>query len=404
MYNGSIKLYCLCKSKKNGDYMLVGCLKRIFHRKDHKEIMLVGLYLSSIAIFLLLGIISGLMGCEIIFWIKLGISVLNSILLYGYLRSGKIQHYAIFLILVVEIDSAFVMLGQHFNNFVTIYPFFIIFGFFFFFKLRTAVWMTIVHLLYWLLVSTYGYYTFPEDPTFQMISLANIIVTSIIATVFAYLYHISTEITYEELEHANRQKEILLKEIHHRIKNNLNKISSMIGLQMLSIENGKIEDTEEVLRKSKLRIEAMAMVHDALYKTNNLEKINFEKYIKNLTQLVNQTYGKNIPIEVHSDNIHLPLEVMMKIGLIINELLTNSIKHATTNTNDEPILLITLSRDQNNCILIYHQKSKHPVDIDSLEKSNTLGMRLIRLTIKEMDGEMKISNDNGLKFVIRFSC
>jgi len=384
--------------------MLVGCLKRIFHRKDHKEVMLAGLYLSSIAIFLLLGIVSGLMGCEIIFWIKLGISVFNSILLYGYLRSGKIQQYAIFLILVVEIDSAFVMLSQHFNNFVTIYPFFIIFGFFFFFKLRTAVWMTIVHLLYWLMISVYGHYAFPEDPTFQMISLANIIVSSIIATVFAYFYHISTEITYEELEHTNRQKEILLKEIHHRIKNNLNKISSMIGLQMLSIENGKIEDTEEVLRKSKLRIEAMAMVHDALYRTNNLEKINFEKYIKNLTQLVNQTYGKNIPVEVRSDDIYLPLEVMMKIGLIINELLTNSIKHATINTNDEPTLLITLNRDQNNCILTYHQQSKHTVDIDSLEKSNTLGMRLIKLTIKEMDGEMKISNGSGLKFVIRFSC
>jgi len=384
--------------------MLVGCLKRIFHSKDHKDIMLTGLYLSSIAIFLLLGIMSGLMGYETIFWIKLGISVFNCILLNAYLKSGKIQYYAILLILVVEIDSAFVMLNQHFNNFVTIYPFFIIFGFFFFFKLRTAAWMTLSHLLYWLLISAYGHYAFPEDPTFQVVSLANIIVSSVIATVFAYFYHISTEITYDELEHANRQKEILLKEIHHRIKNNLNKISSMIGLQILSIENGKIEDTEEVLRKSKLRIEAMAMVHNALYRTNNLEKIRFEKYIKNLTQLVNQTYGKNIPVEIHSDDIYLPLEVMMKIGLIINELMTNSIKHATTNAKNDPTLLITLSRDQNKCILTYHQKSEQPVDIDSLEKSNTLGMRLIRLTVKEMDGEMDISNSSGLKFVICFSC
>ena len=384
--------------------MLVGCLKRIFHSKDHKDIMLTGLYLSSIAIFLLLGIMSGLMGYETIFWIKLGISVFNCILLNAYLKSGKIQYYAILLILVVEIDSAFVMLNQHFNNFVTIYPFFIIFGFFFFFKLRTAAWMTLSHLLYWLLISAYGHYAFPEDPTFQVVSLANIIVSSVIATVFAYFYHISTEITYEELEDANRQKEILLKEIHHRIKNNLNKISSMIGLQILSIENGKIEDTEEVLRKSKLRIEAMAMVHDALYRTNNLEKIRFEKYIKNLTQLVNQTYGKKIPIEVRSDDIYLPLEVMMKIGLIINELMTNSIKHATTNAKNDPTLLITLSREQENCILTYHQQSKHPADIDILGKSNTLGMKLIRLTVKEMDGEMDISNSSGLKFVICFSC
>ena len=392
------------KVKRMDEHMLVGCLKRIFRSKDHKEIMLTGLYLSSIALFLILGIVAGLMGYISILWIKLSIVAFNAVLLYAYIRSGNTRMYAIFLILIVEIDSAFVMFNQHFSNFVTIYPFFIIFGFFFFFKLRTAAWMTLTHLLYWLVISAYGHYAFSEDPTFQVVSLANIIVSSIIATVFAYFYHISTEITYEELEHANKQKEILLKEIHHRIKNNLNKISSMIGLQMLSIENGKTEDTEEVLKKSKLRIEAMAMVHESLYKTHNLEKINFEKYIKNLTQLVNQTYGKNIPLEVHSDDIYLPLEVMMKIGLVINELLTNSIKHATINNDDEPTLLITLSRDQNNCILTYHQQSKQSVDIDSLEKSNTLGMKIIRLTIKEMDGEMEISNGCGLKFVIRFSC
>jgi len=392
------------KTKRMDIYMYMRCLKKIFRSKDHKEIMLTGLYLSSITLFLVLGIVAGLMGYKSILWIKLAIVVFNAVLLYAYIRSGNTQLYAIFLILIVEIDSAYVMLNQQFSNFVTIYPFFIIFGFFFFFKLRTAAWMTLLHLLYWLMISAYGHYVFPEDPTFQVVSLANIIVSSIIATVFAYFYHISTEITYEELEDANRQKEILLKEIHHRIKNNLNKISSMIGLQMLSIENGKTEDAGEVLRKSKLRIEAMAVVHDALYRTNNLEKIKFNKYIENLTQLVNQSYGKNIPVKVHSDDIYLSLEIMMKIGLIINELLTNSIKHASVGNKSEPTLLITLSRDQNNCILTYHQKSKQSVDIDSLEKSNTLGMKLIRLTIKEMDGEMEISNGSGLKFVICFSC
>ena len=382
----------------------MNCLKRIFHSNDHKEIMLTGLYLSSIALFLGLGIVAGLMGYVSILWVKLSIVAFNAVLLYAYIRSKNTRLYAILLILIVETDSAFVMLNQNFSSFVTIYPFFIIFGFFFFFKLRTAAWMTLIHLLYWLVVSAYGHYSFPEDPTFQVVSLANIIVSSIIATVFAYFYHISTEITYEELERTNEQKEILLKEIHHRIKNNLNKISSMIGLQILSIENGKIEDTEEVLRKSKVRIEAMAMVHDALYKTNNLEKIKFEKYIKNLTQLINQTYGQNIPIKVHSDDIYLSLELMMKIGLVINEFLTNSIKYAAGSSKSELALLISLSRDQNNCILEYHQKSKYPVDIDSLEKNNTLGMKLIRLTIKEMGGEMEISNTHGLKFLIRFSC
>ena len=384
--------------------MFADSLKRIFHNNDHKEIMIAGLYLSSIVIFLLLGIVAGLMGYETIFWIKSGITVLIIMLLYGFIRSGKVQIYAILLLLIVEIDSAFAMLYLHSGNFVTIYLFFVIFGFFFFFKLKVAVWMTLAHLFYWLLISVYGHFTFLHDPAFQVISLTNIIVSSIIATVFAYLYHISTEITYAELEHANKQKEILLKEIHHRIKNNLNKVSSMLGLQILNIENGKTEDTEEVLRKSKLRIEAMGMVHDTLYKSNNLEKINFKEYIINLTQLINQTYSRDISVEVRSDDIYFPLETMMKIGLIINELQTNSIKYAIAGDKGELKLSITLSKEQNDCALIYYQQSKQAIDMNSLENSDTLGMKLIRLTVKEMNGEMKISNENGLKFVIHFSC
>ena len=384
--------------------MLTDYLKTMFNSRDHKDIMLKGLYLSSIVIFLFLGIVSLVMGYESIFWIKLSISALSMALLYRYIKSGHTQLYVLFLIFIVEIDSAFVMLDQYFSNFVMIYPFFIIFGFFFFFRLRTAVWMTSIHLLYWLGISVYGHYCFPEDPAFQVISLANIVVSSFIATIFAYFYHISTEITYDELEHANIQKEILLKEIHHRIKNNLNKISSMIGLQILNLKDRRAEDTEEILRQSKLRIEAMAMVHDALYKNNNLEKIKFEKYIKNLTQLVNQTYDKNIPIEVRSDDIYLPLDVMMKIGLIINELLTNTIKHSDITTHDTLRLLITLTRRKNNCLLIYHQQNNQSIDIGFMEKGNSLGMKLIRLTVKEMGGEMEISNESGLKFVIYFSC
>jgi len=139
LYNDSV---AFVKIKKIGGDMLFDRLKGIFHSNDHKEIMLAGLYLSSMVIFLLLGIVSGVMGLETIFWIKLGVVVLTFILFYGFLKSEKVQLYAIFLIFIVEIDSAFMMLSLHSSNFVTIYPFFVIFGFFFFFKLRAAVWMT----------------------------------------------------------------------------------------------------------------------------------------------------------------------------------------------------------------------------------------------------------------------
>ena len=150
--------------------MFANYLKKIFFSRDHKDIMLKGLYISSIVIFLFLGIVSGLMGYKTVLWVKLSIVIFISILFYSYLKNDKLQLHAILLIIVVELDSAYVLLDQHFNNFVTIYPFFIIFGFFFFFKLRTAVWLTLGHLVYWLVISEYGHVFFPDDPTFQAIS------------------------------------------------------------------------------------------------------------------------------------------------------------------------------------------------------------------------------------------
>ena len=251
--------------------MFFTTLKNIFQTKNHKNIMLRGLYLSSIVIFIGIAVAALLMGYKTIFWTKLGISAVITVLLYIYLKFHQTQLYASLLILIIEIDSTFIMMNEHFNNFIMIYPFFIIFGFFFFFKLRTAIWMTLLHFIYWVIVILFGNHIFPDYPMFHMVSLMNMTISSVVAVIFALFYHISTEITYEKLEQANRQKEVLLKEIHHRIKNNLNKISSMIGLQILSIEDGNVEEAEEVLKKGKLRIEAMAMVHDTLYKSNNLE-------------------------------------------------------------------------------------------------------------------------------------
>lgn len=381
-------------------------LKKIFKGKNHKKMMLTGLYLSSIGIFMILGVVSVLMGYTMVVWTKIVLVLLSLFLYYRFIKSFHIERYAIYLILMVELDSAFVMLNQELNQLVAIYPFFVIFGFFFFFKLNTAFWMTLLHMLFWIGISAYGHITCPEDPTFQVISIANIIVSSLIATIFALIYYVSTELTYEALEHANSQKAILLKEIHHRIKNNLNKISSIIGLQILSLEKGNTdqENIVEVLRKSKLRIEAMSMVHEALYSTENVAKINFKKYITNLTQLLNQSYGKTLSVKVHSDHLFLSLETMMKIGLIINELFTNTIKHASDNEEDMPALLILLEKENHQCVLTYHQQSKQTIDRDALEKNDTLGMKLIWLTVKEMDAKMELFTDSGLKFVIHFSC
>ncbi len=170
------------------------------------------------------------------------------------------------------------------------------------------------------------------------------------------------------------EKDILLKEIHHRIKNNLNMISSIMGLQILSLENGNYHDPKVILLDSKIRIEAMALIHEAIYEDNDLDRLNFEKYVNNLLKLINQTYKRNIKIELHSDVDYLPLEPMKSLGIIINELFTNSIKYAFKDNNLD----------------------------DKIINSNSLGIKLVKLTVKQMRGSLDITRNSGLIFTIKF--
>ena len=94
----------------------------------------------------------------------------------------------------------------------------------------------------------------------------------------------------------------------------------------------------------------------------------------------------------------------MKIGIVINELMINSIKHAKPKKYDYYMIFIDLNRDNEHCVLKYHQHGDNFIDMYPLENSNNLGMKLIKLTIKEMGGEIKISNDKGLTFTISFPC
>jgi len=366
--------------------------------------MLGGLYFSSVIMLISLSLLALYMGYRSIFYAKFGLAIVLSVLLVAFLLSKKTSLYALLFLLVIEIESSTAMLSRHFYDFVTVYPFFTIFGFFFFFRLATAIWMTIVHLIFWVGVSIYGYGTFSSHPLFHMVPIINMVASSVVVILVALFYHISTEITYKKLEHANRQKEILIKEIHHRIKNNLNKISSILGLQIMKMKEGGGESPEEILEKNRLRIEMMAMVHDALYRTDDLENVNVEAYVKNLVDLISSAYGRRIDVEVDADSFALPLEKMLKLGIVLNELFTNTIKHAETAEGDRLFVKISLLGGDGEATLIYIQQGHVPVDPELFEKSDGLGMMLVRLTVKEMDGNLEIEQNGSLKFKITFPC
>ncbi len=194
------------------------------------------------------------------------------------------------------------------------------------------------------------------------------------------------------------------KEIDHRIKNNLNIVSSILGLQISSLQNGSIYNTTDILKKSKLRIDALAMVHDASYKSKDLINVDFKKYVKELCDLVKTTYNSDLRVEIKADQVDVELDTMLRIGIIIDELLTNSLKYTFFHKQNVKKILITLKKNESNCLLTYYEKGSKIIDIKKIRQSKALGIKLIMLTLKQMKAHMNITQDGGLKFSIDFKC
>ena len=229
-------------------------------------------------------------------------------------------------------------------------------------------------------------------------ALFNLTYTAVIIYVFGLLYHFSIVKTFKELDTANHQKALLLKEVHHRVKNNLNVIASIIGLQSNSLEG---KDKEELL-KSKSRIESIAIVHEMLYRHENFESIDFESYIQRLSRLLLGMYAsdQNINIKIKSDVRNMSLDVMVQLGIMVNELLTNSIKYAFMKEEGE--ITIELHHLETEYIFSYSDNGIGHEFPEEILKSKSLGIKLIHLTVKQLKGSIEISNTKGLKFDIRF--
>lgn len=198
------------------------------------------------------------------------------------------------------------------------------------------------------------------------------------------------------------EKEHLLKEIHHRVKNNLQIINSLINLQCELMSDPY---HKEALIGCNNRIKSMALVHEMLYSTDNLSKIDLKGYINNLVQQLSFTYTgdrKEIEFDIQVDaSILFEMDTMIPMGLILNEMITNALKHAYpqrkgvvyisgTNVNE----LITISVKDNGVGL------KDGFDIKNV---NGLGLQLIQILCDQVDANLFIENKNGLKVEMKIA-
>lgn len=201
----------------------------------------------------------------------------------------------------------------------------------------------------------------------------------------------------KNIKKSLREKEALLREIHHRVKNNLQIITSLLNLQLQRIEG---EDINKVFRECQGRIKAMAMIHEHLYQSPSLAKIDFKEYTEKLLEDLIISYGAKIKKRIEIDDIHLKIDTAIPLGLIINELVSNSIQHAFPNGKGTITIKLT-SQNGKMELIVADDGIGFPEDIE-LEKTDTLGLKLVNILVSQLDGKINFKTDHGTQFRIVF--
>ncbi|MDO9626600.1 MAG: histidine kinase N-terminal 7TM domain-containing protein [Methanobacteriaceae archaeon] len=207
--------------------------------------------------------------------------------------------------------------------------------------------------------------------------------------------------TEENMEKSIKEKEVLLREIHHRVKNNMQIVSSLLNLQANFEEEEKVQ---KVLRESQNRIRSMSIVHEKLYQSTSLSEIEFGSYLQQLIKDIFLSYTvspeKIRPI-IDAEDIYINLDTAIPLGLIVNELLTNSIKYAFKG-RDTGTLKINFNKIDDEFILKVSDDGVGlgpDVDIDS---TKTLGLQLVKSLSTQLDADLKIDGTKGTSFTFKF--
>lgn len=214
------------------------------------------------------------------------------------------------------------------------------------------------------------------------------------------------------------EKKLLLQEIHHRVKNNLQIISSLLSLQ-----SGYVKEKEdlELFKESQNRVRSMAFIHEQLYQSSNFTNIDFAVYVQNLISYLSYSYSLNpsyINFKLDIDNVSLDISTAIPCGLIINELVTNSIKYAfpmikycesldntftVTDKNLNEICIYLHSYKEEEFILIVSDNGTGLPESINFANTKTLGLQLVNSLVDQLDGTIELDRTNGTKYKIIFN-
>lgn len=207
----------------------------------------------------------------------------------------------------------------------------------------------------------------------------------------------------DQLKASLKEKEVLLREIHHRVKNNLQVVSSLLNMQARAVKD---KEVKAILSESRNRINAMALVHSQLYEGEDLSAINMkgfmDKLLVQLLQIHSVPETKISPV-VHAFDCSLPISIAVPVGLIANELLTNAFKHAFVNRREGKIEVSLKASERGNIGLAISDDGVGLPEGFDVNASKTVGLRVVKiLAEKQLDGKLEVLSDKGTTFKVVF--
>jgi two-component sensor histidine kinase len=204
-----------------------------------------------------------------------------------------------------------------------------------------------------------------------------------------------------QLRNSLKEKEVLLREIHHRVKNNLQIVSSMLNLQM-----NQISDPEalELFQESQSRVRSIALFHEKLYQSKDLAQIEIAEYLKSLTAGLFATYGVDpdrLVLSVNAEDVPLSVDAAISCGLIVNELVSNSLKHAFPERRTGTVEVILRGDGRTAVLEVKDDGVGFPADLD-VRNAGTLGLKLVSILTDQIRGSIEVDSARGTRFIIRF--
>lgn len=206
----------------------------------------------------------------------------------------------------------------------------------------------------------------------------------------------------EAVRHA-REKEVLLQEIHHRVKNNLQIITSLLRMQSRAVRDPAFS---EVLRECQNRVASMALIHDKLYRARDLARVSFGEYVRDLTNNILTSYAlpaRSVRVRLDIDDLSLSLDHAVPCGLILNELMSNCLKHAFPVGHSGTISVgFHAEGEEELCLVVRDDGVGVPADVD-LGRTSSLGWRLVRALVEQLGGVVQCQTAGGTSVEIRFA-